>query len=450
MGVKLVSERGVGTVAAGVAKAHADYILISGHDGGTGASPLSSIKSVGSPWELGLAEAQQVLRLNGLRGRVRLRTDGGLKTGRDVVMAAMLGADEFGFGTAALIAIGCDMARQCHLDTCPTGIATQREDLRERFTGKPEHVANFLLALAEEVREVLAELGMRSLDEVIGRADLLTACSRLGDGEMDASRTNLPQFDLAALTVGDEDETPRRHTPTANHRSNGEPLPAESLLDEAASLLARGHGVLLHQIIHNRDRAVGASLAGEIARRWGDGGLPSGSITHHYAGSAGQSFGAFCVPGMRLILAGDANDYVAKSMTGGEIVVMPPTHHRYLAHEQVIMGNTVLYGATGGILLANGRAGERFAVRNSGAIAVVEGVGDHGCEYMTGGVVVVLGRTGRNFGAGMSGGVAYVFDDEDCLPPTSTPKWFGWSASPILPKPGCCCADPLPRPCDRE
>jgi glutamate synthase (ferredoxin) len=415
VGVKLVSERGVGTVAAGVAKAQADYILISGHDGGTGASPLSSIKSVGSPWELGLAETQQVLRLNGMRGRVRLRTDGGLKTGRDVVMAALFGADEFGFGTAALIAIGCDMARQCHLDTCPTGIATQREDLRERFAGQPEQVINFLLAVAEEVREQLAAVGARTLAEIIGRADLLIAPETLCGVETGAPAMKATRLDLASIAAASAHETPRRHTPSAGRRSQDERLPAEHLLDEVASLLARGHGVLLHEAIRNRDRTVGASLAGEIARRWGDSGLPSGSITCHYAGSAGQSFGAFSVPGMRLILAGDANDYVAKGMTGGEIVVMPPPHHRFRAHEQVIIGNTSLYGATGGILLVSGRAGERFAVRNSGAIAVVEGVGDHGCEYMTGGVVVVLGQTGRNFGAGMSGGVAYVFDEEERL-----------------------------------
>jgi glutamate synthase (ferredoxin) len=422
VGVKLVSERGVGTVAAGVAKAHADYILISGHDGGTGASPLSSIKSVGSPWELGLAEAQQVLRLNGLRGRVRLRTDGGLKTGRDIVMAAMLGADEFGFGTAALIAIGCDMARQCHLDTCPTGIATQREDLREKFAGRPEHVANFLLALAEEVREILAGLGARSLDEVIGRADLLTVREPRDENESSTPAVSVSRLDLTPLLVAGSGELPRRYTPPSAEERSGEQTPSEHLLDELDSLLVRGHGVLLHETIRNRDRTVGASLAGEIAHRWGDGGLPHGSITYHYSGSAGQSFGAFCVPGMRLVLSGDANDYVAKGMTGGEIVIMPPPHHRFVSHEQVIVGNTVLYGATGGILLASGRAGERFAVRNSGAIAVVEGVGDHGCEYMTGGVVVVLGHTGRNFGAGMSGGVAYVFDEEGCLSTRLNPQ----------------------------
>jgi glutamate synthase domain-containing protein 2/glutamate synthase domain-containing protein 1/glutamate synthase domain-containing protein 3 len=418
VGVKLVAERGVGTVAAGVAKAQADYILISGHEGGTGASPLSSIKSVGGPWELGLAEAQQVLRLNGLRSRVRVRTDGGLKTGRDIVIAAMLGADEFGFGTAVLVALGCDMARQCHLDTCPTGIATQREDLRQRFAGRPEHVANFLVALAAEVREILAAIGVRSLSEVIGRADLLAPCAAPRDERYGACGPAAPWLDLAPLLAAGADDVPRRHEaaragvpPTC-----AEPLAEEQLLDAAAPLLERGHGVLVHASIHNRDRAVGARLAGVIARRWGDAGLPRGTITCQYTGSAGQSFGAFCISGMRLLLVGDANDYVAKGMHGGEVAVMPSPHHRFVAHEQVIVGNTVLYGATGGMLLACGRAGERFAVRNSGAIAVVEGMGDHGCEYMTGGVVVVLGATGRNFAAGMSGGVAYVYDERDDFP----------------------------------
>jgi glutamate synthase (NADPH/NADH) large chain/glutamate synthase (ferredoxin) len=412
VGVKLVAERGVGTVAAGVAKAHADYILISGHDGGTGASPLSSIKYTGIPWELGLTEAQQVLRLNGLRERVRLRVDGGLKTGRDVVIAALLGADEFAFGTAALVAMGCDMARQCHLDTCPTGIATQREDLRRRFTGRPEHVARYLLAVAEEVRDIIATLGARSLDGVIGCSDLLTVDeARLAS----VAASGLAQAHLKPLVAPGDDEAPRRARVKAQGATT---MPAEDrpLLSDAGALLERGGAVLLHHTISNRDRTVGARLAGEIAERWGDAGLPAGSIIGHYTGSAGQSFGAFCVPGLRLILVGDANDYVGKGMTGGEILIMPPPRARFDAAAQAIMGNTVLYGATGGLLLARGRAGERFAVRNSGAVALVEGVGDHGCEYMTGGVVVVLGPTGRNFAAGMSGGIAYVLDDEGCLP----------------------------------
>ena len=418
VGVKLVAERGVGTIAAGVAKAHADYILISGHDGGTGASPLSSIKNAGIPWEVGLAETQQVLRLNGLRGRVRLRTDGGLKTGRDVVIAALLGADEYGFGTAGLIALGCDMARQCHLDTCPTGIATQREDLRQKFTGRPEHLANFLLALAEEVREILAALGARTLDEVIGRADLLVAREDAEPGESGGLSRRL-HLRLEALLAGGAEGTPRRAQAgdsPQQHDEHGTEMHEYTLLDDALPLLERGGAVLLHASIRNADRAVGARLAGAIAQRWGDGGLPHGNIISHYTGSAGQSFGAFCVPGLRMILVGEANDYVAKGMTGGEIVVMPPARARFVAHEQIIMGNTVLYGATGGVVLVRGRAGERFAVRNGGAVAVVEGVGDHACEYMTGGAVVVLGQTGRNFAAGMSGGIAYVYDKEQRLP----------------------------------
>ena len=416
VGVKLVASRGVGTVAAGVAKAHADYVLISGHDGGTGASPLSSIKHAGISWELGLTEAQQVLRLNGLRERVRLRVDGGLKTGRDVVIAALLGADEFGFGTAALVALGCDMARQCHLDTCPTGIATQREDLRRRFTGQPEHVAHFLLAIAEEVRDILAQLGARTLDEVIGRADLLAV-----DEERLANTTasGLTFAHLEPLLASGDDTTPRKAGAAARSHSAVTGTHSDhALLSDAEPLLQRGGAVLLHQSISNRDRTIGARLAGAIAERWGDTGLPAGSIICHYAGSAGQSFGAFCMPGLRLILVGEANDYVGKGMTGGEIVIMPP-RARFDAAEQVIAGNTVLYGATGGLLLARGRAGERFAVRNSGAVAVVEGVGDHGCEYMTGGVVVVLGPAGRNFAAGMSGGTAYVYDPENRLPRTA-------------------------------
>src|SRR5579871_192741 len=421
VGVKLVSERGVGTVAAGVAKAHADYILISGHDGGTGASPLNSIKNAGGPWELGLAEAQQVLRLNGLRGRVRLRTDGGLKTGRDVVVAAMLGADEFGFGTAALIAMGCDMARQCHLDTCPTGIATQKEELRKKFTGKPEQVVMFLRFIAEEVREILAELGFRCLDDIIGRTDLLVPpAENAGEGK----HATLPTLNLEPLLASGPQEPPRRYTPVERHAplADSKPVDEAALLDYALPLLDLGGKVFLNKQIRNADRTVGARLAGEIARRWGDSGLPPESITCHFTGSAGQSFGAFCVPGLRLILAGDANDYVAKGMTGGQIIVMPPPEHRFNAQEQIIVGNTVLYGATGGLLLARGRAGERFAVRNSGAVAVVEGVGDHGCEYMTGGAVVVLGPTGHNFGAGMSGGIAYVYDPEGCLPGLLNPQ----------------------------
>ncbi|WP_069803883.1 glutamate synthase large subunit [Thermogemmatispora onikobensis] len=398
IGVKLVSSKGVGTIAAGVAKAHANYIHIAGHDGGTGASPFQSIKHAGIPWELGLAETQQTLVRNGLRSRVRVRVDGGLKTGRDVVIAAMLGADEFGFGTAVMVSLGCDMARQCHLNTCPAGIATQREDLRAKYTGRPEMVVNYLTLLAQEVREILAQLGVRRLDEIIGRADLLQCPEEVS-------------IELAPILA----------TPAGGFVAPAPPPPgsqvAAQILSEVEQALNGERSVFTQHSIQNADRTVGASLAGEIAHRYGNKGLPGVSVTCTFHGSAGQSFGAFCVPGMRLILNGEANDYVGKGMTGGQIVIMPPPSARYPAHKNIIMGNAVLYGATGGQLFAAGCAGERFAVRNSGALAVVEGVGAHACEYMTGGMVVVLGSTGINFGAGMSAGVAYVLDTEGAFPP---------------------------------
>ncbi len=399
IGVKLVASIGVGTIAAGVAKAHADYVLISGHDGGTGASPMQSIKHAGIPWERGLAETQQVLLRNGLRSRIKVRVDGGFKTGRDVVIGAMLGAEEFGFGTAALVALGCDMARQCHLNTCPTGIATQREDLRAKFTGKAEMIINYLTLIAEEVRQILAQLGVARLDDLVGHADLLQAIEGA-------------QVDLAPLLVearGTSSQAKRAKQNAFSHL-------AEELLADAEQALRGERSVLIQHPIANYDRSIGASLAGEIARRYGNVGLPGVSITGVFHGSAGQSFGAFCLPGMRLILQGEANDYVGKSMTGGQIVIAPPTDASFAAHTNTILGNTILYGATGGQLFVAGRAGERFAVRNSGAMAVVEGVGAHGCEYMTGGMVVVLGETGKNFAAGMSAGVAYVLDMTGVFP----------------------------------
>jgi glutamate synthase (ferredoxin) len=402
--VKLVSEAGVGTIAAGVAKGGADVVMISGQSGGTGASPLSSIKNAGVNWELGLAETQQTLVLNGLRGRVRVRVDGGLKTGRDVVMAAMIGADEFSFGTTALVAEGCIMARACHSNTCPVGIATQKPELRAKFTGTPEHVIHFFLHIAQEVREVLASLGARSIDEVIGRVDMLQQVKR---GIPEADTINLSQL---VTRVDDAD------APLCNREAwNGMIATTElnrALLQAAAPALEHGQSVELHYAIENEDRTVGATLSGVIGGQFGNAGLPEGTITVHFTGSAGQSFGAFLAPGVRLTLQGEANDYVGKGMGGGEIVIRPPDEARYATHENTIVGNTVLYGATGGALFAAGQAGERFAVRNSGAVAVVEGVGDHGCEYMTGGVVVVLGTTGRNFAAGMTGGLAYVFDED--------------------------------------
>ncbi len=402
--VKLVSEVGVGTVAAGVVKAGADIVLISGHSGGTGASPLSSIKNAGVAWELGLAETQQTLLLNGLRDRVRVRVDGGLQTGRDVVIGALLGADEFSFGTAAVVAEGCLMARACHNNTCPVGIATQKPELRAKFPGTPEHVMHFFGHLAEEVRETLAELGAQTLDEIIGRSELLH--------QVVSGNHRADQLDLSAMLVspGGPDDLVRwngqQQAPVVA------PLNVRILKDAGPALESR-QDVHLAYPIANTDRTIGATLAGEIARRKLEGAPAAINLT--FAGSAGQSFGAFAVPGTRLELVGEANDYVGKGLGGGEIIVRPPEDVRYTAAESTIMGNTVLYGATGGMLWAAGRAGERFAVRNSGALAVIEGIGDHGCEYMTGGLVVVLGAVGHNFGAGMSGGRAYLFDESNDL-----------------------------------
>ena len=410
VGVKLVAESGVGTIAAGVAKAYADYVLIAGHDGGTGASPLSSIKNAGCPWEIGLAETQQVLVMNDLRGRIRVRTDGGLKTGRDVLVAALLGAEEYGFGTAAVIAIGCDMARQCHLNTCPTGIATQREDLRAKFTGVPEQVIHFFAHVAQDVREGLAALGARTLDEVIGRCDLLRQKSVPGQ-----PRTDLLDLSAVLAQVDPEGRRPRRCLQPRNDRAGYEPVDDE-IIPQALPALERGEQFSLSLPIRNSQRTAGARLSGAIALRYGDAGLPEGTVRLRFTGSAGQSFGAFLAPGVQLSLQGEANDYVGKGMHGGQIAVFPPTQASYSAYRNTIVGNTVLYGATGGSLFVAGRAGERFAVRNSGAQAVVEGAGDHCCEYMTGGMVVVLGETGRNFGAGMSHGLAFVLDEHGSFP----------------------------------
>jgi glutamate synthase (ferredoxin) len=404
--VKLVSEAGVGTVAAGVTKAYADTVHIAGCDGGTGASPLDSIKNAGVPWELGLAETQQTLVANNLRGRVRVRVDGGMKAGRDVVIAAMLGAEEFGFGSAAVVALGCVMARQCHLNSCPVGIATQRPDLRAKFPGTPERVVHFFLAIAEDVRRLLASLGFRALAEVVGRPDLL--CVR---GDVPVPRARRLVLDAILADPDPSGTRPRRHVLERNDRP-GEPYDDRILVEIGEDLVA-GRAVDRTFPIRNVDRTVGTRIASAIARKCGDAGLPAGTITLRFVGSAGQSFGAWCVPGMRLILAGEANDYVGKGMTGGEIAIAPPEAIRESSSRHVIVGNTVLYGATGGRFFAAGRAGERFAVRNSGAVATVEGVGDHGCEYMTGGTVVVLGETGRNFGAGMTGGTAYVLDESE-------------------------------------
>jgi glutamate synthase domain-containing protein 2/glutamate synthase domain-containing protein 3 len=412
VGVKLVSEAGVGTVAAGVAKAYADYVLIAGHNGGTGASPLSSIKHSGSPWELGLAETQATLVRNGLRHRIEVRTDGGLKTGRDVIIAALLGAESYGFGTAPLVAMGCAMARQCHLNTCPTGIATQRPDLRAKFKGTPEQVITYFTFLAEEVRQILAAMGARSLEEIIGRNDLL---ERLEHPEL--PRAQMLDLSVLFAPTGEEGR-PRRpagplhHTQNRNDRPGTVALDSEILTD-LRPYLESGLPFSGSYPIYNHNLAVGARVAGEIVQRHGDAALAAGSVRLRFTGSAGQSFGAFSCRGMHLELEGEANDYVGKGLSGAEITIRPFRRAAYadVSHQHLIIGNTVLYGATGGRLFAAGQAGDRFAVRNSGAVAVIEGAGNHCCEYMTSGIVVVLGRAGRNFGAGMSNGVAYVLDE---------------------------------------
>jgi glutamate synthase (ferredoxin) len=416
VGVKLVSEAGVGTIAAGVAKAYADYILISGDSGGTGASPLSSIKNAGCPWELGLAETQQVLVMNDLRGRVRLRTDGGLKTGRDVVIATMLGAEELGFGTSAVVALGCDMARQCHLNTCPTGVATQRQDLRDKFEGTPEMVVNYFTFLATEVREILASLGVRSLDEVVGRVDMLEQID-------DLPRARETVLDLSALLTPPDSTfaRPYKQQQDRNDPPVKDPFPEQIVVDTEPAWHHR-QPVSLSYPINNSNRTIGARLSYQISKKHGGEGLADGTAELHFEGSAGQSFGAFLTKGVRLVLEGEANDYVGKGMGGGEIVLVPPKTATYAAHENIILGNTVLYGATGGKLFAAGRAGERFAVRNSGATAVIEGAGDHCCEYMTGGMVVALGPVGRNFAAGMSAGTAFVLDEGGDFPSKVNPE----------------------------
>ena len=399
IGVKLVAEAGVGTIAAGVAKARADYILIAGHSGGTGAAPLASIKFAGSPWELGLAETQQTLVMNGLRSRVKLRTDGGIKTPKDIVVATMLGAEEIGLGTSVLVAIGCDMARQCHLNTCPTGIATQKEELRKKFAGTPEMAIAYFTQLGESVRELLASIGARSLDELIGRSDLLEQTHDEGRAGM---------LDLSGLFAVPAEASARKKSIDIEHPG---PTLDERMLEIVGPALEEDRAVTLHEVIRTPDRTVGARIAGMIALKQGPNPLSPGRVTLQFSGSAGQSFGAFATHGMRLILEGEANDYVGKGMMGGEISIRPMRDAQFTT-PQVIAGNTILYGATGGEVYLAGKAGERFGVRNSGATAVVEGVGDHGCEYMTGGVVAVLGHTGRNFGAGMTNGGAYVVDDE--------------------------------------
>jgi glutamate synthase (NADPH) large chain len=403
--VKLVAEVGVGTVAAGVSKAHADVVLISGHDGGTGASPLTSIKHSGIPWELGLAETQQVLLMNRLRDRIVVQVDGQLKTGRDVVVAALLGAEEFGFATAALVVSGCIMMRVCHLNTCPVGVATQDPELRKKFNGKPEFVENYFRFVAEDVRELMAQLGFKTMDEMIGRADVLEA--RPAIEHWKAKGIDLSRI----LHQPDVPETASRRAVQAQDHGLERALDVE-LIARAARALEHQEPVEIRLPIRNVNRTVGTMLGSEVTRRYGGNGLPDDTIRLVFAGSAGQSFGAFVPRGVTMTLEGDSNDYWGKGLSGGKLVIFPPRQATFPPEENVIIGNVSLYGATSGEAYVRGIAGERFAVRNSGAWAVVEGVGDHGCEYMTGGRVVVLGKTGRNFAAGMSGGVAYVLDGE--------------------------------------
>ncbi|MGO9928297.1 MAG: glutamate synthase-related protein, partial [Mycobacterium sp.] len=410
--VKLVSENGVGTVAAGVSKAHADVVLISGHDGGTGATPLTSMKHAGAPWELGLAETQQTLLLNGLRDRIVVQVDGQLKTGRDVMIGALLGAEEFGFATAPLVVSGCIMMRVCHLDTCPVGVATQNPVLRERFTGKPEFVENFFMFIAEEVREYMAQLGFRTFNEAVGQAGSL-------DTTLARAHWKAHRLDLTPVLHEPESAFMNQDLYCSSRQDHG----LDKALDQQLIVMSRealdsGKPVRFSTTISNVNRTVGTMLGHELTKAYGGQGLPDGTIDITFEGSAGNSLGAFVPRGITLRIYGDANDYVGKGLSGGRIVVRPSDNAPpdYVAEDNIIGGNVILFGATSGEVYLRGVVGERFAVRNSGAHAVVEGVGDHGCEYMTGGKVVILGRTGRNFAAGMSGGVAYVYDPDGELP----------------------------------
>ena len=403
--VKLVAEVGVGTVAAGVAKAHSDVVLISGHDGGTGAAPLTSIKHAGVPWELGLAETQQVLVLNRLRDRIVVQADGQMKTGRDIVIAALLGAEEYGFSTAPLVVSGCIMMRVCHLDTCPVGIATQNPELRKHFSGRPEFVENYFRFVAQEVRELMASLGFRTMDEMIGRVDRL-------DTTRAVDHWKAKGLDLSLILYNPEvPDTVARHATSSQDHGLDKALD-NTLITRCAAAIEKRTPVSFSMPIRNVNRTVGTMLGSEITRRWGRDGLPDGTIDIRFSGSAGQSFGAFVPRGVTLTIEGDANDYFGKGLSGGRLAVFPPRTSTFVAEENIIIGNVALYGGTAGEAFVHGVAGERFCVRNSGVHAVVEGVGDHGCEYMTGGRVVILGRTGRNFAAGMSGGIAYVLDRE--------------------------------------
>ena len=403
--VKLVAESGVGTIAAGVAKAKADLIVISGAEGGTGASPASSIRYAGISPELGLSETQQTLVLNGLRGQVVLQADGQLKTGRDIIIMALMGAEEYGFATSALIVLGCVMMRKCHQNTCPVGVATQNEELRKRFHGRSEYLINFFTFLAQEVREYLAEMGFTKMDDIIGRTDLIERKSDEND-----PNPKHALIDFTKLLARVDNSAAIRHVIDQDHGIST--VKDVAIIDAAQEAIEHEKEVSLEYTIANTDRATGAMLSGVIAQKYGEKGLPEHTLNVKFKGSAGQSFGAFLVPGVNFKLEGEANDYLGKGLSGGRIAVLPPTRSNFEAEKNTIAGNTLLYGATSGEVYINGRVGERFAVRNSGAVAVVEGVGDHCCEYMTGGRVVVLGQTGRNFAAGMSGGVAYVWNKD--------------------------------------
>jgi glutamate synthase (NADPH/NADH) large chain len=402
--VKLVSEVGVGTIASGVVKAKTDHLVISGHDGGTGASPLTSIKHAGLPWELGVAETHQTLVMNNLRSRVVLQTDGQIKTGRDVAIAALLGAEEFGFATAPLVTLGCIMMRKCHLNTCPVGIATQDKELRKKFEGQPEHVVNYLFMVAKDLRGIMAELGFRSVEEMIGRVDCLEA-----DNAIDHWKRNGLDFSNILHPA----EKIFENTEVYNTQSQDHGLDKaldNILITKSKSAIETGSKVTIEEKILNTNRVVGTMLSNEVAKVWEDRGLPEDTINIKLNGSAGQSFAAWLVKGITLTLEGDANDFVGKGLSGGKLIIYPPKNSSFKAEDNILLGNVALYGATGGEAYFRGIAAERFCVRNSGATVVVEGIGDHGCEYMTGGRAVILGPTGRNFGAGMSGGEAFVYD----------------------------------------
>ena len=404
--VKLVSEFGVGVVAAGVTKCKADHITIAGYDGGTGASPLTSIKNAGTPWELGLAETHQTLVMNKLRNRISLQVDGGLKTGRDVVVGALLGADEFGFSTAPLVSVGCIMMRKCHLNTCPVGIATQNELLRKKFQGTPEHVINYFFLVAEEVREIMSELGIEKFEDLIGRSELMTKNKAI-------EHWKAKNIDLSKILYKPEFESRDEVFNSSEQNHDLDEVLDVKLIHESSPVIEKKISTItINKLVKNTDRSLGAMLSGVIAKKFGHKGLREDSIVINLEGTAGQSLGTFLSSGITISLSGEGNDYVGKGLSGGKIIIRPFKDSTYKPEKNIIVGNTVLYGAISGECYFSGMAGERFAVRNSGAIAVVEGTGDHCCEYMTGGVIMVLGNTGVNFGAGMSGGIAYVYQKE--------------------------------------